>query len=337
MSLWRYFWKKFFSYFFFGMSLLMLTLGSFLAAKSLTSNEGLLTVFAQEFIPGFAGEQIPLESTTQGDFGRLDSGFAGEQIPLDSGTTFPVSSGVSTLGPAVPGFVGEQIPLSQSQPPIIVQQPVAQPPIIISQPSAQPPVVISQLAPQVVVVQQPASAPVIVQQPLPQQVVIQSPTAPQPQPVTVSQQVQPQQTVTVVVQPTLPQVIVTQAPPIPVVVTVTPSPGQVVVRQIQEQPPIVFQQQQQLAPQVVPAVVQQQQQVITPTPLPTTKGGLPVTGSADVSVQDLPQTGLPVFAWALAGLIPLGLGLRKMGRVNPAHEGKGHYIWQKREFLKESN
>ncbi|MFH0937302.1 MAG: hypothetical protein V1808_03330 [Candidatus Daviesbacteria bacterium] len=58
-----------------------------------------------------------------------------------------------------------------------------------------------------------------------------------------------------------------------------------------------------------------------------TKGG--------IVAEELPKTGLPLVAWGLAGLLPVGLKLKKMG-----HQGKNSesdlFIWQKREFNKES-
>lgn len=286
-----FFWKKFFKFFSLGMSLLMLTMGSFLAAKSLTLNKNEFLVFAEDFIPGFAGEQIPLASTSQRDSGLVNSpGFAGEQIPiastgeqipLDSGATFPVLGG-AILGPAQPGFAGEQIPLPQQpvQKQVIIQQPAPQQPIIIQQP-AQKPVIIQQPAPQQqpviiqqpaqqtpVIIQQPAAQqpvpqqPIIIQQPTPQQqpvIVQQPPQAVQQPPANVSQQVQPQQTVNVSQPVTVPQTVLVQQP--------SSQPAtvqkQIVVRQPVQKPIVVQNASAAVAEQqVVPATVTQQVETV---------------------------------------------------------------------------
>lgn len=52
-------------------------------------------------------------------------------------------------------------------------------------------------------------------------------------------------------------------------------------------------------------------------------------------VEQLPKTGLPLIAWGLAGLLPVGLRLRKMGNMGNISDS-AIYTWQKREFNKES-
>lgn len=51
------------------------------------------------------------------------------------------------------------------------------------------------------------------------------------------------------------------------------------------------------------------------------------------SVEQLPKTGLPLIAWSLAGLLPVGLRLRKIGSNN---EHSTLSIWQKRAFNKDA-
>lgn len=52
-------------------------------------------------------------------------------------------------------------------------------------------------------------------------------------------------------------------------------------------------------------------------------------------VQTLPKTGLPLVAWGLSGLLPIGLGFRKFGSANKDLTNMGKYLWEKREFLKD--
>lgn len=55
------------------------------------------------------------------------------------------------------------------------------------------------------------------------------------------------------------------------------------------------------------------------------------------AVTELPKTGLPLAAWALSGLLPLGAGLRKFrGREEKLGEDNPEYLWQKREFSKKA-
>ncbi len=50
-------------------------------------------------------------------------------------------------------------------------------------------------------------------------------------------------------------------------------------------------------------------------------------------VKSLPSTGLPLLAWGLAGLAPVGSRLRKFGGNKEEKVGP-HYMWEQREFLK---
>ena len=50
-------------------------------------------------------------------------------------------------------------------------------------------------------------------------------------------------------------------------------------------------------------------------------------------VEQLPKTGLPILAWGLAGLLPLGLKLKNIGN-HGKNSDSALYINQKREFLK---
>ncbi len=55
---------------------------------------------------------------------------------------------------------------------------------------------------------------------------------------------------------------------------------------------------------------------------------------AKSDAKELPKTGLPLGAWALAGLVPAGIGLRKFKSISP----KGNiarFLWEKRKFLKD--
>lgn len=55
------------------------------------------------------------------------------------------------------------------------------------------------------------------------------------------------------------------------------------------------------------------------------------TGPSDVS--ELPKTGLPLAAWALTGLLPAGIGIRKFSSRGEKDSKEGaNYIWQWRQF-----
>ena len=53
-------------------------------------------------------------------------------------------------------------------------------------------------------------------------------------------------------------------------------------------------------------------------------------------VEQLPRTGLPLAAWSVVGLLPVGFRLRKFASSNENEDEKetANYIWQVREFLK---
>ncbi|MBI4036828.1 hypothetical protein HY385_00170 [Candidatus Daviesbacteria bacterium] len=53
-----------------------------------------------------------------------------------------------------------------------------------------------------------------------------------------------------------------------------------------------------------------------------------------VVTTELPKTGLPLGVWALSGLTPLGLGLKKFGGFGKIGQETAHYLWQQREYLK---
>lgn len=84
---------------------------------------------------------------------------------------------------------------------------------------------------------------------------------------------------------------------------------------------------------------------ISNTPIPT---NLPRTGGEVVSLtptpsgptptlipQNLPRTGLPVIAWSLVGLVPVGFGLKKFGNQEKKSTESVQYLWRRRKFLKE--
>lgn len=51
-------------------------------------------------------------------------------------------------------------------------------------------------------------------------------------------------------------------------------------------------------------------------------------------VEQLPRTGLPLAAWSVVGLLPVGFRLRKFASSNKGENDHANYIWQIREFLK---
>lgn len=62
----------------------------------------------------------------------------------------------------------------------------------------------------------------------------------------------------------------------------------------------------------------------------------PAQVQAVPQVTQLPKTGLPLAAWLLSGLIPGGLGLKKLtGRKEEGNSDSSTYIWQKREWDRE--
>src|SRR3989338_151175 len=53
------------------------------------------------------------------------------------------------------------------------------------------------------------------------------------------------------------------------------------------------------------------------------------------NVKELPKTGLPLMAWVISGLLPLGIGLKKFsGSEGEESEKTASHIWQMREYLK---
>lgn len=73
---------------------------------------------------------------------------------------------------------------------------------------------------------------------------------------------------------------------------------------------------------------------LTPTPTPTPCCRVILTAAQlQDPPRELPKTGLPFAAWALLGLVPAGIGLRKFKSIAP----KGNiarFLWEKRKFLK---
>ncbi len=72
----------------------------------------------------------------------------------------------------------------------------------------------------------------------------------------------------------------------------------------------------------------------------TANGGL--GGNAVVNIEQrspevaqLPKTGLPLAAWALTGLTPVGVVLKKFGKNKDLIEQSPNFIWQSREFSKQ--
>lgn len=61
---------------------------------------------------------------------------------------------------------------------------------------------------------------------------------------------------------------------------------------------------------------------------------VPETKTVLAATTELPKTGLPFGAWALAGLTPLGAGLKRFGKTTQANTSSAHYLWQQREFSK---
>lgn len=66
----------------------------------------------------------------------------------------------------------------------------------------------------------------------------------------------------------------------------------------------------------------------------TVNVGIGTTGQV-LGVTQLPKTGLPGAAWVLAGLVPLGLKLKRFAANGNTEEGNADYIYQVRKFLKE--
>jgi len=71
-----------------------------------------------------------------------------------------------------------------------------------------------------------------------------------------------------------------------------------------------------------------------PAPVVVTQPVSEVKGTTTVT--QLPKTGLPLAAWALSGLLPIGAGLKKFGGKNQTNQDSAHYLWQRREFDKDA-
>jgi hypothetical protein len=82
------------------------------------------------------------------------------------------------------------------------------------------------------------------------------------------------------------------------------------------------------------AQAQQNQQVAQDTAVFCVQAQILKSIPATYQAEELPKTGLPLFAWALSGLLPLGIGLRKFGSFKQ-NDSDPNYIYQKREFLKD--
>lgn len=79
---------------------------------------------------------------------------------------------------------------------------------------------------------------------------------------------------------------------------------------------------------------QNQNQTVTNTARANT-GPISITlASAKETIEELPKTGLPMAAWFLPALLPLGLKLRRFGGLDKIGENVSSYLWQKREFDK---
>ena len=67
---------------------------------------------------------------------------------------------------------------------------------------------------------------------------------------------------------------------------------------------------------------------------PQSSGITPVKTVLVAGATELPKTGLPLAAWSLGGLFPLGIKLRKWGHFAKKSTESAHYLWQKREWGK---
>lgn len=72
---------------------------------------------------------------------------------------------------------------------------------------------------------------------------------------------------------------------------------------------------------------------ITPTPGEIILAAAPAK-TVVVQTTELPKTGLPIAAWSLTGLAPLGYGLRRFGAFKKISADTATFIWQSREFNK---
>ncbi len=160
---------------------------------------------------------------------------------------------------------------------------------------------------------QPRPQPVVYVQPTPQPIVYQ-----QPQPV-----YQPQPQPQIVYQPAPQPIVYAQPTPQPQIVYVQPSPTpqpiQVVTVQASPAPTP--------SPQPV-QVIQVQQPVVQEVKQPV------VVQQVPVQAQELPKTGLPVAAWFLSGLMPVGARLRRFGRGEEGAVSVGYKLFAEREMLR---
>ncbi len=60
-----------------------------------------------------------------------------------------------------------------------------------------------------------------------------------------------------------------------------------------------------------------------------------VVYTAAAPIQQLPKTGLPVAAWFLTGLMPVGMRLKRFGKAEEGSVNNGLYAWQSRQMMQE--
>ena len=53
---------------------------------------------------------------------------------------------------------------------------------------------------------------------------------------------------------------------------------------------------------------------------------------ASTEAKQLPNTGLPLAAWFISGLLPVGMKLKRFGQSEEGSVNAGLQIWQAREF-----
>jgi hypothetical protein len=58
------------------------------------------------------------------------------------------------------------------------------------------------------------------------------------------------------------------------------------------------------------------------------------TNPTTQTVSSLPKTGLPIAAWAMSGLLPVGLGFKRFGKNLSDNKNIAAYLWQEREYQK---
>lgn len=68
----------------------------------------------------------------------------------------------------------------------------------------------------------------------------------------------------------------------------------------------------------------------TPTPTPSTTSVVNVVSEAKTEVKQLPKTGLPLAAWALTGLLPIGAGFKRFGKKSDALSANS--VWMERQL-----